>query len=217
MVQAFILSLAMSIVSSCVRQQQSPQQLFWRWFQANEARLFDFEKDQKRVFDELRAQLHKVNPGLTFQFGPKEAGIREFAISADGIKGVFPAVITLADSAPPMPRWRIIKFRPRHGPGPVNLNGLKISPEQIEFTIEPDGNKLGLTLFIDGYRETERARYAGVIFLMLDRSLGEYDVETKLGFVELKPRSTRSELVKQPFSDLPQSVDRLVPAKPLPK
>lgn len=199
MSRTLILKFAMLMLMSCQVQNQTPQHLFWRWFQANETRLFDSEKDQERVFDELRAQLHKVNPGLTFQFGPKEAGVREFVISADGIKEVFPAVISLADSAPALPRWRVIKFRPRHGPGPITLEGLKISTEQVEFTIEPDDAKAGLTLFIDGYKETEHERYASVAFLMLDQSLGEYDVETKVGFVEFRPSSTKSKLVKLPF------------------
>jgi hypothetical protein len=210
MTQALILSLATLIASACSRQPETPQQVFWRWFQANETRLFDFEKDQERVFDELQAQLHKVNSGLTFQFGPKEAGVREFVISADGIKDVFPVVISLADSAPHLSRWRVVKFRPRHGQGPISLNGLRIAPEQVKFTIEPDGAKVGLTLFIDGYKKTEHDKYAGVVFLMLDQSLGEYDVETKIGFVEFRPTAVESNLVKQPFSALMETVDRFV-------
>ena len=210
MTQALILSLATLMVSACSCQQETPQQIFWRWFRANETRLFDFEKDQERVFDELQAQLHKVNSGLTFQFGPKEAGVREFVISADGIKDVFPAVISLADSAPSLSRWRVVKFRPRHGQGPISLDGLRISPEQVKFTIENDGAKAGLTLFIDGYKETEHDKYARVAFLMLDQSLGEYDVETNIGFVEFRPTSAKSNLVKQPFSALMESFDRFV-------
>ena len=213
MTQTLILSLAF-MFTSCAPQEQSPQHQFWRWFQANETRLFDFEKDQESVFADLRAQLHKVDPGLTFQFGPKEAGIREFVISADGIKAVFPGVISLADAAPALPRWKVIKFRPRHGQGPVSLNGLKIAPEQMEFTLEPDGTKIGVTLFIEGYSEAEREKYAGVGFLLLDQSLGEYDVETKVGFVEFKPSSTKSNLVKQPFPALAESFDRFLKSDP---
>lgn len=209
MTQTIILSLAMFMLTTC-SPQKSPEQLFWRWFQSNEPRLFDFEKDQERIFDELRTQLHKVGPGLTFEFGPKEGGIREFVISADGIKDVFPAVIGLADAAPALPRWKIIKFRPRRDQSPITLNGLKISPEQVEFTIEADGAKPGITLFIEGYEDAEHERYAGVVFLMLDQSLGEYDIETKVGFLEFKARSAKSKLTKQPFSSLVQSFDSFI-------
>ena len=193
---------------TCSRNQESKEAQFWRWFQTNEARLFEFEKDQERIFDELQRELHRIEPNLTFEFGPKREEKREFVISADGIKDAFPAVIRLAEAAPPLSRWKITKFRPRRGfQSPVTLNGLTISPEQVEFTIEPDGDKAGITLFIEGYVATEHVRYAGVVYLMLDQALGEYDVETKVGFIELKPRSARSKLAKQSFPALAQSFE----------
>lgn len=208
----FLLTFVVTIVlSSCSQTQVSREAAFWRWFEANESRLFDFEKDQERVFDELQAQLHRIEPRLAFEFGPKRDGKREFVISADGIRDAFPAVVALADAAPPLPRWKITKFRPRRDfQTPITLNGLKISPEQVEFTIEPDGDKAGLTLFIDGYNPTAREKYAGVIYLMLDHALGEYDVETKVGFIEFKSRSAPSTMAKEPFSALPQSFDRFI-------
>jgi hypothetical protein len=199
----------MFMLMSCSAQ-KSPEVLFWRWFQDNEARLFDFEQDQERIFDELQAQLQKVKPGLTFEFGPKHDGIREFVISADGIKDIFPAVIALANAAPALSRWKIIKFRPRRDQTQITMNGLTISPEQVEFTIEPDGAKAGITFFIEGYKETEHVRYASVVYLMLDQSLGEYDVETKVGFIEFKARSAKSKSVTRPLSALVTSFDRLV-------
>lgn len=75
--------------------QVTPEQSFWAWFQNNQDFLFDFEKDQERVFDRLATEMHKVNPSLTFEFGPKEDGRREFTISADGIRKAFPAVQAL--------------------------------------------------------------------------------------------------------------------------
>lgn len=211
MTQVLIVTLITISLLSCSQTKVSKEAAFWRWFQANESRLFDFEKDQQRVFDELQAQLQLVHPGLTFEFGPKENGQREFVISADGIRDVFPAVLALANAAPPLPRWKITKFRPRRGfQTPVALNGLKISPEQVEFTIEPDGDKAGLTLFIDGYNANQHEKYASVVYLMLDQVLGEYDVETKVGFINLESRSAQSKLGKQSFSALAQSLDNLI-------
>jgi hypothetical protein len=58
------------------RSRESSEQAFWKWFQGNEAMLFDFEKDQERVFDRLASEIHKVDPALTFEFGPKQDGRR---------------------------------------------------------------------------------------------------------------------------------------------
>ena len=88
--QSLIIMLLFIGLMGCSQNQDSKEALFWRWFQANETRLFDFEKDQDRVFNELQMQLHRIQPSLTFEFGPKEEGKREFVISADGIKDAFP-------------------------------------------------------------------------------------------------------------------------------
>lgn len=210
MAQTLLIAFVTISLMSCSQNQVTKEAAFWRWFQANESRLFDFEKDQERVFDELQTQLQRIQPSLTFEFGPKQDGKREFVISADGIRDAFPAVIDLANAAPQLPRWKITKFRPRRDfQSPVTLNGLTISPEQVEFTIEPDGDKAGITLFIEGYNPSEHEKYAGVVYLMLDQALGEYDVETKVGFIELKSRAAQSKLAKQPFTVVAQSFDRL--------
>jgi hypothetical protein len=82
------------------RANASPESDFWRWFQKNENALFDFERDQERTFDRLAAEMQKVDPSLTFEFGPKDDGRREFVISADGIVEAFPKVESLYAAAP---------------------------------------------------------------------------------------------------------------------
>ena len=208
MSQALLVTILTLSSMGCSRHQESKEAMFWHWFQANESRLFDFEKDQEKIFHELGTQLHSVRAELTFEFGPQHDGKREFVISADGIKDAFPAVIALADAAPPLSRWKITKFRPRRGfQGPVTISGFRIAPDQLRFTIQPDGDKVGLTLFIQGYDPAEHEKFASVVYLMLDQALGEYDVETKVGFIELESASAPSELVKQPFSSLAEGVD----------
>jgi hypothetical protein len=211
MTQVFATALAIIGVMSFSPQQDSKEAAFWRWFRANESRLFDFEKDRERVFDELQGQLHAVQSDLTFEFGPKQDGKREFVISADGIRKAFPAVVSLADAVPMLPRWKITKFRPRRNfQSPVTLNGLSISPEQVKFTMERDGDRVGITLFIEGYNPAEHLKYASVVYLMLDQALGEYDVETKVGFIEFRSNAVPSKLTKQVLSELVPSFDRLI-------
>ena len=52
---------------------------FWNWFILHEVELFSFEADQERIFDQLAAELHKVDPDLAFEFGPKDTR-REFVV-----------------------------------------------------------------------------------------------------------------------------------------
>jgi hypothetical protein len=187
---------------------------FWKWFQANESRLFDFEQDQDRVFGELGPEMKKVHPDLTFEFGPKKDGRREFVISADGNRNAFPAVVALADKAPELQRWEIIKFRQRRGRLPdLGYEGTRVKSEDIEFTIEPDRDKAGITLFIKGYDETSHQRLVTIGFLYLDSTLGEYDVETKVGFVNFKAANEQTTLVKRPISELPKVFDDFVASR----
>lgn len=84
--------------------QARPEDNFWKWFQQNEALLFDFERDREHIFDLLSSEIRRVHPSLTFEFGPKEGNRREFVISADGIRDAFPKVESLFSSAPPLPK-----------------------------------------------------------------------------------------------------------------
>jgi len=70
---------------------RNKHQDFWTWFSKNADSYFNFEQDQNSLFTKLKSELEKINPTLTFEFSPVLANnTREFIISADGIKSVFP-------------------------------------------------------------------------------------------------------------------------------
>ncbi len=114
--RAFVVTLMSILGFPGGRAHASAEADFWKWFQTNEAMLFDFDRDQEAVFDRLAGEMHKVHQSLTFEFGPKENGRREFVISVDGIKDAFPSVEALYAAAPTLERWQFIKFRPRREP-----------------------------------------------------------------------------------------------------
>jgi hypothetical protein len=183
------------------------EQVFWDWFKKNESRLFDHEADRDRVFDELAEKMIDVHESVTFEFGPIEDGKREFVISADGIRDAFPAVERLYLSAPKLPRWTFLKFRARRDPMGVEYGGVKVWPADVFCTIEPDRGRAGVTVYIRGYQDAQKKQYAAVAFLMLDQALGEYDVETKLGFVEVRDFEEASPLIKHPIGELSKILD----------
>ncbi|PND36793.1 hypothetical protein C1O66_04070 [Paucibacter aquatile] len=164
----------------------TPESDFWKWFQRNEQMLFNFEANQERTFDLLAAQMQRVHPSLTFEFGPVRGGKREFIISADGIREAFPKVEDLFAAAPTLPKWEVIKFRPRRDPFDIEYGGISVKASTVLVIIQGDGAKAGLTVLIPGYTEAQRNTYMGVAYLVLDQALGEYDVETRVGFIEVK-------------------------------
>jgi hypothetical protein len=184
----------------------SPEQDFWRWFQRNEAALFDFERDQERTFNRLAAEMHKVHPSLTFEFGPKQGNRREFVISADGIREAFPKVESLFAAAPPLPKWKFIKFRPRREPFDLTYDGVSVKASAVSVLLQPDGQKAGLTVVIPGYTRAAHKTYLGIAFLLLDQAIGEYDVETRVGFIDVQAASTAGP-AGYPLRELPAAFD----------
>jgi hypothetical protein len=185
------------------------QQQFWTWFHQHEAELFDFEADQERIFDRLATELQKVDPNLTFEFGPKGPK-REFVISAGGIKKAFPAVSCLANAAPPFDRWQITAFRPRRQSGNVvEFRGKRVDPEDVQFSLLDNGKIAGVYLFIPGFVEGD-TDLKQIGYLLLDETLGEYDVETRLGLIKMLSPDANTSTQRYPLSDLPAYFDELV-------
>jgi hypothetical protein len=157
---------------------------FWKWFEENTPLIFNFEKDQERIFDLLQGELHKIDENLVFEFGPIIENKREFIISADGIKDSFNSVEELYELRPDLPEWIIIKFRPRREiTYNTSINDIMISPEDIYYKLFKDETKVGILLFIKNYDKDNKI-YMQLAYLFLDGALGEYDMETKVGWIE---------------------------------
>jgi hypothetical protein len=180
---------------------------FWRWFAENDDRLFHFDRDLKRTFGAVSAALNEVDGDLTFEFGPVDDGRRDFVISAGGIKRAFPAVEALAAAAPPMRRWRVIAFRPRRLVGnTVDFGGIRVDPATVTYSLLASDTKLGVYLYIPGYAEGD-TRYGQAGYLLLDEALGEYDVETKLGPIQMFAPEARTDGPRYPLKELPGHFD----------
>lgn len=164
----------------------SREKRFWKWFQKNEDRLFHFEGDQEAIFDDLQQQMTAIEPNLTFLFGPiRDNGKREFIISADGIPISFPAVEALYAEAPLLSRWTWIKYRPRLELGNhMTLGERTYLASGITYKMYEDDGKVGLEVFMESLTEEDRKFHQDIGFLFLDHILGEYDVETRVGFIE---------------------------------
>ena len=194
--------------------EQSPEFCFWQWFEENEARMFDFDGNNEQDVKDLLRELHRVNSSLTFEIGSERDGKREFIISADGVRTAFPSVIKLADAAPALQRWHIIKFRPRRTDRCfIGIGDLHFSSDDVLVALEPEGMRIGVTLFIGDADHFDEQIVGHIGFLLLDHTLGEYDVEAFVGTVSFHPKEHSSRLKKVPLRELPLVFDQL--AKPL--
>lgn len=184
------------------------EQVFWDWFANNEARLFALEQDQERLMEELAEKMDRVNADLTFEFGPVSGGKREFVISAGGIKDAFPAVEALYAAAPRLPRWTWVKFRPRRAEiSDLEYGDRVVRADDVHYMLAKDGDKIGIVLFFDGYSEPEEEAFGQIGFLFLDEALGEFVVETRVGFVEIESRESKYFPRARPLRELARHFD----------
>jgi hypothetical protein len=186
---------------------------FWNWFIEHEGELFDLdpnrEEERERISDKLATQLQKVDPDLAFELGPKEAK-REFVISAAGLRRAFPAVIALRDAAPPLNRWQVTAFRPRRVSSIVlEFRGKQVDQSKVRFSLLDNGKTAGIYLFIPGFQEGD-ANWKQIGYLLLDETLGEYDVESRLGLIKMFPPDTQTMGERYPLAELPKLFDEVV-------
>jgi hypothetical protein len=191
---------------------QTPEERFWGWFKAHDAELFTARTANEAIASELHRELQRIHPDLTFEFGPVEEKAREFVISADGLLGAFPAVIALGRAAPALAHWRVIMFRPpRLDVTQVRIGAVELDAKAVEFLAEPDGQLVGLSVSIPGYRETPENEYELAAYLLLDGMLGEYTVEKGVSFIEFMSPAQRRRGQWRPLTRVQEAVPVLSP------
>ena len=117
----------------------------------------------------------------------------------------------LADAAPDFARWEVIKFRPRRSePCIIGIGDLSFSSDNVQFTLEPEEGKIGVTLYIGDKEHFDEQVIGRIGFLLLDYTLGEYNVETLVGSVQFVPQGTPSKEKKHFLPELPALFDTLV-------
>jgi len=158
---------------------------FWKWFIEHSEELFNFETDQKRIFDELSSQLKNIHECLTFEFGPVHNNKREFVVSADGIVPAFPFVQKLVAAAPKMDHWSVIPFRkPKGVMKSIKFEDFILMSQDVWFKHEKGSDRIDLYFFVRNLCEENERQAKSAVFIMLDSALGEYNVETMVGYIE---------------------------------
>lgn len=161
-------------------------QTFWDWFSKNTDSYFHLEKNQDVLFFKLKEALKKIHPDLVFEFSPIfENGTREFVISADGIKNIFPVVTDIVKQAPTLNNWKIVAFRQPHTHiTHIHYQDLVISLDDVFFRYAKDNDQIGLELNIRGFYESPE--WTAATFILLDNILGEYHTEMSLSYIDKK-------------------------------
>lgn len=170
---------------------KSPEEKFWGWFVKNERKLF--EQDLRGdMGNTLSDELRRYHDGLVWETSvrPDDHGKRQFAISADGLAEHFSAVEALADAAPPLRLWKVVRFRPRepkYRDFVIKMHGVRIGADSLEVSISPHDGKVDVAFHIRGCNEPHEKNFVSPAFVMLDNALGEYDAVCKVGRFDVVP------------------------------
>lgn len=181
---------------------------FWKWFLAYSETLFSWNGNDETILEAFLKELKNVHPDLTFEIGPPTKTKRELIISANGIKEAFPYVAKLVNAKPNLNKWKVIAFRPRKGLDlAIQLGGITLDTKSIFFSyVQESNHKIGLKMYVQDVAEIdERVQYS--VFIILDGLLGEYDVETKIGTIDIEPLISKEQERLYPLSKLPKIVD----------
>lgn len=168
-----------------------------------------WKSNARNCLIESQGSFKKLIRILPSNLGPPSPK-REFVISAGGIKRSFSAVTRLAEMAPHLPRWQVTAFRPRRTPiGTIEINGKCVDPNDVLFSLVDNGKIAGVYLYIPGFRDDD-IDFKQIGYLLLDLTLGEYDVETRLGLIKMLSPENDTVGKRYPLPDLPPLFDRLV-------
>jgi hypothetical protein len=203
----FIISLLILISCNVLK---SSEEKFWIWFSENADEISLIESvGEGGIVDDLSKELKRVNSNLTFEIGGGLGEEREFIISADGLSEAVPFVTKLVSDAPVLDGWKFIAFRPRLGTDfTLQYEDIELSPEDFWFTAWQDDDRIGLVVYLPKIESEQKNTIISASFVMLDTALGEYDVITKIGFIEYKQLpSNPKEHGLLPLSLLAQTVD----------
>jgi hypothetical protein len=74
-------------------------------------------------------------------------------------------------------------------------------PKDVFFSLLTKDSVIGLQLFIPGFSEND-VTLKQIGYLMLDDALGEYDVETKIGLIQMLPSAIFRPLASSTISGL---------------
>ncbi|MEM6802184.1 MAG: hypothetical protein AAF696_12320 [Bacteroidota bacterium] len=166
----------------------SKEGAFWKWFMKNEAQLFygsHYEEEDEEIFLELSKRLKALDKNLVYAMSPIQHGdMKEFEVSADGLKESFPQVIKLMEVAPSHPHWKFSAFRqPNEGDSlSIKMGDIDIGYDDIFIRYLEEGTELHVELNIRSYEEN--GYFQNAVFILLDSLLGEYDVVMEIDVID---------------------------------
>ncbi len=167
---------------------------FWNWFELQQSGYLFINEvapdEKERLLDELMSELHRFNEHLYYEIGGNASGEQlELILSAGGMTEHFPAVELLADLAPSLKNWQVIRFKPPMGSDfQLEIGGRIFDPNQIQFIplqSEKNPHKTGILVCYPDYSDEHQQLFLQGTHLLLDTLLGEKSAAMDIHHLEI--------------------------------
>ena len=164
-------------------------QEFWNWFVETKDNL---EGDNRTTIDAINVLSEKLqvfDENIVAELGTAQGEIRELVISADGIGESFDNVKGIVAYSPRVPGWKVIAFRQRVNTSQFTLEmgGRSVKADEFYFKLHKNGDRVGMDMYVPDLTEENKGSLQGIAYILLDMSIGEYDVTTGIDYIEWYP------------------------------
>ena len=161
---------------------------FWAWFlspdgQTTVAETASQSQRAQAAISKIGDMLHKVNSDLSWgMVPPSQDNPGRFEVSAGGIRSVIPAVLAVVEAAPQLPNWHVVAFKQ-----PVEDIQLIYAGQEIDSStvtcqeVGRNGELIDLNVYVPLPVDAPKKLIGEIGFIVLDHTLGEYVVMTKIG------------------------------------
>jgi len=190
------------------------EERFWKWFVRNSTSLLASRDAEDSISNRLGEELKRVDSRFVFEFSvPKENQKKEFTISVDGMSEAIQPAIRLFNARPNLDNWDFKLFRQRSGKiFNIKMNGLEIKGEDSRFLLvkDEDKSRVGILLFYSNFQEELRQEFGNISYIYLDNILGEYEMMTRVGLVDVFGFESEYYQESRPFIELISAFDEVI-------
>jgi hypothetical protein len=141
------------------------------------------------AMDAINRQLVKAAPAISAEVASSEQGWL-LVITADGDEAQFPVVDRIVAKAPPIAGWQIVALRQ---PNLIGGERIRIDDKEVELAavrvvpiVEGAGERFALEVYVPGCVPDDET-FLQITFLILDHTIGERDMETRIGGIRCHP------------------------------
>lgn len=162
---------------------------FWGWFVGQCAEILALKETDDPFWDVVLGQLRHVHDELRFELSQDAAAEREFIVTAEGKRFLFPLVDALIAQAPSIIGWKFIALKPAMGfDFYTTYEGIQFDPAKMLFRriINHDApSGLGFYIAVPNFTLDVKRQAENAVLVILDTALGERAAASEIDYVEV--------------------------------